>query len=397
MEIQASEGVVFLLNLLLTFCIYTLPFIIIRFAIRKKPYSAAQAKRMVIIYGIAAWLAMSVVMYASGGSVAGGGVLLWSFINYKVLVSNSNSKDAPTEPKNLPTEAERIAEAEAQTQRLYNEFCDTYTHFSDGQLIVIAKSNDASDVCIKAAKHILETRGIYLTDNAAAVKTHRSGSRSAWESIGAFLENPPKKLKPIVIVSLLVIVVAALIVGSNNPAGGNSTSPTKAVTPTPAPASAYNGEIFVVPSYESLCPLTVSVQGNQAYYVFLDYLYAPSYSTVDRHLEGAWNSVREELARINEEYGVNSSIKSDLAFYISPGSTVEIDVPIGVYRLYYATGETWYGKALLFGEDTATYTSDDLLEFYADDYYYNGVTLELWRQSGGNFDTKSISYDDFPS
>ena len=72
MEIQASGGVVFLLNLLLTFCIYTLPFIIIRFVIRKRPYTAAHAKRIVIIYGIAAWLAMSVVMYASGGSVAGG-------------------------------------------------------------------------------------------------------------------------------------------------------------------------------------------------------------------------------------------------------------------------------------------------------------------------------------
>lgn len=138
-----------------------------------------------------------------------------------------------------------------------------------------------------------------------------------------------------------------------------------------------------MPSYESLCPLTVSVRGDQAYYVFLDYLYAPSYSTVDRHLE--------------DEINYSSVIENDLAFYISPGSTVEIDVPIGVYRLYYATGETWYGKALLFGEATATYTSDDLLEFYADDSYYNGVTLELWRQSGGNFDTKSISYDDFPS
>lgn len=383
MVIQASEGVVFLLNLLLTFCIYTLPFIIIRFVIRKRPYTAAQAKRIVIIYGIAAWLAMSVVMYASGGSVAGGGVLLWSFINYKILVSNSGSKNVPTEPENLPTEAERIAETEAQSKRLYNEFCEIYTHFSDGQLIVIAKSNDASDVCIKAARHILETRGIYLTDSAAAVKTPKFGSHSAWENIGNFLENPPKKFKPIVIVSLFVIVVAALIVGSNNPAGGNSTSPTKAVTHTPTPASAYNGEIFIVPSYESLCPLTVSVQGDQAYYVFLDYLYAPSYSAVDRHLE--------------DEINYSSVIENDLAFYISPGSTVEIDVPIGVYRLYYATGETWYGKALLFGEYTATYTSDDLLEFYADDSYYNGVTLELWRQSGGNFDTKSISYDDFPS
>ena len=216
MEIQASGGVVFLLNLLLTFCIYTLPFIIIRFVIRKRPYMAAHAKRIVIIYGIAAWLAMSVVMYASGGSVAGGGVLLWSFINYKVLVSNSNSKDAPTEPKNLPTEAERVAEAEAQTQRLYNEFCDTYTYFSDAQLIVIAKSDDASDVCIKAAKHILEARGIYLADNATAVKPNKSGLHRIWESIRNFLDNPPKNFKPIAIISLIVIAVVALIIGSNN-------------------------------------------------------------------------------------------------------------------------------------------------------------------------------------
>ena len=385
MEIQASGGVVLLLNLLLTFCIYTLPFIIIRFVIRKRPYMAAHAKRIVIIYGIAAWLAMSVVMYASGGSVAGGGVLLWSFINYKVLVSNSNSKDAPTEPKNLPTEAERVAEAEAQTQRLYNEFCDTYTYFSDAQLIVIAKSDDASDVCIKAAKHILEARGIYLADNATAVKPNKSGLHRIWESIRNFLDNPPKNFKPIAIISLIVIAVVALIIGSNNSGDGQpaADNTSKNVPATLTPASAYNGEIFVVPSYESLCPLTVSVRGDQAYYMFLDYLYAPSYSTVDRHLE--------------DEINYSSVIENDLAFYISPGSTVEIDAPIGVYRLYYATGETWYGKALLFGEDTATYTSDDLLEFYADDSYYNGVTLELWRQSGGNFDTKSISYDDFPS
>lgn len=385
MEIQASEGVVFLLNLLLTFCIYTLPFIIIRFGIRKRPYTAAQAKRIVIIYGVVVWLIMTVAMIVTDGRVAGASVLLWSFINYKVLVSNPNNKNIAAAPENLPAKTESVAETEAQTQRLYNEFCDTYTYFSDAQLIVIAKSDDASDVCIKAAKHILETRGIYLADNATAVKPNKSGLHRILESIRNFFDNPPKNFKPIAIISLIVIAVVALIIGSNNsgddqPVADNTS---KNVPATLTPASAYNGEIFVVPSYESRCPLTVSVRGDQAYYVFLDYLYAPSYSTVDRHLE--------------DEINYSSVIENNLAFYISPGSTVEIDVPIGVYRLYYATGETWYGKALLFGEDTATYTSDDLLEFYADDSYYNGVTLELWRQSGGNFDTKSISYDDFPS
>lgn len=158
MKIQASEGVVFLLNLLLTFCIYTLPFIIIRFIIRKRPYTAAQAKRIVIIYGIAAWLIMSAVMHASNGSVAGGSIFLWSFINYKVLVSNSDNKNNAAAPENLPAKTESVAEVEAQNQRLYDEFCETYSGFPDSQLIMIAKSDVASDVCIKAAKHILETR-----------------------------------------------------------------------------------------------------------------------------------------------------------------------------------------------------------------------------------------------
>lgn len=92
--------------------------------------------------------------------------------------------------------------------------------FSDAQLIVIAKSDDASDVCIKAAKHILETRGIYLADNATAVKPNKSGLHRIWESIRNFLDNPPKSFKPIAIISLIVIAVAALIIGSNNSGDG---------------------------------------------------------------------------------------------------------------------------------------------------------------------------------
>ena len=200
MEIQASEGVVFLLNLLLTFCIYTLPFIIIRFVIRKRPYTAAQAKRIVIIYGVAVWLIMTVAMIVTDGRVAGASVLLWSFINYKVLVSNPNNKNIAAAPENLPAKTESVAETEAQAQRLYDEFCETYAGFSDGQLIMIAKSGDASEVCIKAAKHILEARGIYLADNAAAVKPNKSGLHRIWESIRNFLDNPPKSFKPIAII-----------------------------------------------------------------------------------------------------------------------------------------------------------------------------------------------------
>lgn len=41
-------------------------------------------------------------------------------------------------------------------------------------------------------------------------------------------------------------------------------------------------------------------------------------------------------------------------------------------------------------------SSSELLKFYDDGTYYMGHTLELWRQSGGNFNTHSIDESDFP-
>lgn len=137
-----------------------------------------------------------------------------------------------------------------------------------------------------------------------------------------------------------------------------------------------NGDILVYTGYKCLCPFSVSVSGNDGYYIYLQYQYAPSSSYNSREYAGGY--------------------ESDLAFYVAPNSTVEIDVPIGVYKLYYAYGETWYGRMALFGEDTVYCTSDDLLEFYSTYEYYNGVTLELWAQYNGNFETTIIDERNFP-
>ena len=47
-------------------------------------------------------------------------------------------------------------------------------------------------------------------------------------------------------------------------------------------------------------------------------------------------------------------------------------------------------------EITVYCTSDDLLEFYSTYEYYNGVTLELWAQYNGNFETTIIDERNFP-
>lgn len=216
--------------------------------------------------------------------------------------------------------------------------------------------------------------------------------------------NSHNTLAAMVIGTLVVIILGLIVVAAvaSSPSSSNGTgpsaikaattpsptpvatpkptpAPTPIPTPTPKPVPISNGMILKKPTYESLCPFSVSVRGNDGYYIYLKYQYAPLTSTEKREkMSGYKNDV------------------SDVAFYIAPGQTVEIDVPIGVYRLYYACGETWYGTAFLFGENTKRYTSDDYLSFYADKEYYNGVTLELWLQNNGNFDTESVSEANFP-
>lgn len=152
-------------------------------------------------------------------------------------------------------------------------------------------------------------------------------------------------------------------------------------TATPRPVSTYNGQVLIVPDYTRVCPLEIKADTGSDYYIYLDYQRAPTYTTESRQLGS--------LARAPYE--------SDIAFIVKSGRTVEVDVPIGVYKLYYATGTTFYGTKLLFGDNTRYYDSDDLLTFYAGNEYYNGHTITLYSVYDGNFDTDEISEKNFPT
>lgn len=193
--------------------------------------------------------------------------------------------------------------------------------------------------------------------------------------------EPPRKKKG---TGLIWAGIAAVLLLSAVIANKANQSDSPAPTPTPvfqAPVvSVYNGEQFQIPDYECTCPLSVSVPGEAGYYVYLKYLYEPSNSVTSRQYVGDGNG--------------NGN---DISFFIEPNQSVEIGVPVGVYKLYYACGENWYGETLKFGPDTIYSTSEEPLKFYADDQYYNGVDLELWKRSGGNFSTHTVDEASFPS
>jgi hypothetical protein len=44
-----------------------------------------KAKRITIIYGVIAFIAMSFVLFALGMGAAGAAIIFWSWVNYKIL------------------------------------------------------------------------------------------------------------------------------------------------------------------------------------------------------------------------------------------------------------------------------------------------------------------------
>lgn len=85
-----------------------------------------------------------------------------------------------------------------------------------------------------------------------------------------------------------------------------------------------------------------------------------------------------------------------MAFYVQGGTSIDIDVPLGEYEIYYATGYTWYGLDNLFGSDTTYYKCEDTFPFTYLSNTYNGWTLTLYAVSNGNMDTERIDASDFP-
>jgi hypothetical protein len=136
-----------------------------------------------------------------------------------------------------------------------------------------------------------------------------------------------------------------------------------AFTLGPAPMPVSQGILDVYTSAERIAPLTiVTPSGLENYYV-----------------------------KVVDAYS-NATV---LTAYILGGGTLEIEVPTGSYRLRYATGQTWYGSELLFGDTTAFAEADKTMEFSIQDDQVSGYTIELIKQVGGNLETRALSRQDF--
>lgn len=194
-----------------------------------------------------------------------------------------------------------------------------------------------------------------------------------------------------------IIIAAILVAGSiiYSQGGFSRSSPatkttapvvtaTARVTPeptaTPRPVSVYNGQIIRQSDYEGDAKFTIKASSYSNHYIYLEYKSAPVNTTVNR----------------TRKASASSPYENDIAFFVEAGKEATIQVPIGTYKLYYASGDTYFGENILFGNRTSFYSSDDLLSFYADGDYIYGHTVTLTAVEYGNFDTDPISESQFP-
>jgi curved DNA-binding protein CbpA len=80
-----------------------------------------------------------------------------------------------------------------------------------------------------------------------------------------------------------------------------------------------------------------------------------------------------------------------LAVFVRGGKTVTVKVPLGTYRMYYTTGERWYGREHLFGPDRDYQVADKLFEFTSTYNGYMGNEVTLYAVYNGNMHTSDVS------
>lgn len=95
----------------------------------------------------------------------------------------------------------------------------------------------------------------------------------------------------------------------------------------------------------------------------------------------------------NTYFYLESTTKNsnDMSFIVKKGETATVDVPCDTYKMYMATGNTWYGNKILFGPSTDYSRASHDYEFKPG-YYW---TLEL-DVLGGNTTSDDISASEFP-
>lgn len=85
----------FLLSLIITITVYSLPIIIARYVVIRRPIERKTAKIICAVYAFFGLAIMTMLVHLIDGedaTVTGGGLLLWSYVNYKLLTTGADRR-----------------------------------------------------------------------------------------------------------------------------------------------------------------------------------------------------------------------------------------------------------------------------------------------------------------
>lgn len=218
-------------------------------------------------------------------------------------------------------------------------------------------------------------------DNLLKIEKHNSAqqehSSSTKQKQAQNTEYTEKKVRPslkfgnaiVILCSIVCIYFFSVIltdsiylVDRKQQVSTTTLAATDAVTPLPLPSNGYMFKSLTHSDIMAPFRIETAKEDNTNYYIKLK----------------------------NDKSGVD-----EICFFVRAGKDVDIDVPIGTYKLYYACGSEWYGEKLLFGDDTQYFKSDDDLEFYIDGNYVEGCSITLYPVYNGNFETEKIDLNEF--
>ncbi len=145
---------------------------------------------------------------------------------------------------------------------------------------------------------------------------------------------------------------------------GSSFKDSCTVTVSPKPLSVANGQMLIFPQDTGYPEVTIHAPPEKDCFVYFENLL---------------------------------DYENDFAFYVKADSSATVNAPVGLYKFFYAAGETWYGMERKFGKDTTSfYMSPDEIELSADSTTYDVLELTLYVVSDGNMDVDPIHETDFP-
>lgn len=86
-----------------------------------------------------------------------------------------------------------------------------------------------------------------------------------------------------------------------------------------------------------------------------------------------------------------------VALFVRGGQPLDVDVPLGNYRMRYASGAQWRGERQYFGPGEMTQFSEaaTTFRFFETATAYEGHVVELIKQVGGNMATRDVSREGF--